>query len=796
MSLLNNTIPSGRLFGRTEEINNVVNALANPSCRLMSILGPGGIGKSAIAAHVLHQVLDRFVDGGFFINLTHTSSVEQILQALVSTIDIPSLGKSDPREQVTTYLKEKQLLIVLDGVEPIIRQVASIISSILSIAPKVQILTTSRERINLREEHILFLDGLACHSSESDNFLSPATQLFMYHGTRLQSNLEMEVDSITRICQLVDGMPLAIELAASWVHILSCEEIAKEIKTGFGLLETNLRDIPKRHQSIRAIFDQSWRLLSSEEQSLFMKLSVFTSSFDRKAAEAISTASLSLLSALVDKSIVRINSTGRLQIHELLRQYSADHLELYPEIENEVINKYSDYYLHFVAHQSLALKDDHHYIAVEQLKMEMANIRKAWQWMVNTERFEVIVKVWEGFFLFITRMNWFHEGYALFEPLTHIDGLDRPIEAIALTMTGWFKFRLGYIEESISLLTRGRNLLKKDDNSSKKLYFISELCLGYVMLTTGDNQNAEPLMTECLSISTIINEPFYLAYAHNGLGRLFTSQQQYAAAEKHFIASIEISNRAGIAWGSAWNYLDLGTNKLALDQYEDAKFYLSESLRLFDQTSDLWGQATSLARLGQVEHALSDYSNAVRSLKKGLSIATGNEMTSVTLELASRLALLLARIDRSQDAIQLASAIRYQEMAYEPDRIRAQQVLNLFESRDFSTTDLDNNITIRTSRDGELVEHVTLLLQDENLLNPNWHDPKGSHSHPKLHSVLSERELEVLELASGGSSNKSIAEKLFISIGTVKRHMFNINAKLETNNRVQAIQRARELSLL
>ena len=210
-----------------------------------------------------------------------------------------------------------------------------ILTTLLHRAPGSKLLVTSREALNLREEWLYPILGLAYpHATAAGTPTDyAAVQLFADRARRVRPGFALadEYVDVVRICRLVEGMPLALELAATWTKTLRCERIAAEIEQNLGFLSTRLRDLPERHQSMRAVFERSWALLSHGEQAVFARLCVFHGGFDDQAAQQAAGASLVLLAGLVDKSLVRWQAGGRYQIHELLRQYAEEELAAAPD---------------------------------------------------------------------------------------------------------------------------------------------------------------------------------------------------------------------------------------------------------------------------------------------------------------------------------------------------------------------------------------------------------------------------------------------------------------------------------
>jgi len=286
-----------------------------------------------------------FTHGAAFVPLQAISSAVFLAPAILSALGIPLQGQRDPRDQVLAYLRDKELLLVLDNFEQLLTPDqnekgggAALLSAILACASGVTLLITSRERLNLQGEWVFDILGLQLPAGEQTEHVEDysAVALFLQRARQAHTHFTFgaaEKRAVVRICRLVEGMPLGIELAAAWVRALSCVDIADQIERSLGFLTTSSRDVPERHRSLEAVFDHSWRLLSTDERSVFRKLSVFRGGFQRDAAEQVAGARLPVLAALVDKSLLRRNAAGRYELHELVRQYAEEQLREAGEME-------------------------------------------------------------------------------------------------------------------------------------------------------------------------------------------------------------------------------------------------------------------------------------------------------------------------------------------------------------------------------------------------------------------------------------------------------------------------------
>ena len=374
-------------IGRQEEIQTLLTDLANPDCRLLSLAGPGGIGKTRLAMEVAAQAQDAFEHGVFAVELAAVHAADDIPEALGRALGFQwSSDEHSDRTaeiEIVDYLRSKQMLLVFDNYEHLLDGV-HIIDTILLIAPRIKIIATSREVLNLEWEWVYTVRGMAIPDNTTIDHLVnySAVQLLNDRARRVQPRFSLRDDHqcAVRICRLVDGMPLGIELAAAWLRVVSCEELVAEISKNLDILTSKSRTGPARHRSLRAVFDHSWSLLSAIEQEVLMKLSVFPAPFRRGAARAVANASLAVLSALVDKSLLRIGGSGWYDLHPLVQQYAADELAQHSAIEQAAHANHAHYYLDFLANHADPISGADAPVALREIELEKENIRTAFLW--------------------------------------------------------------------------------------------------------------------------------------------------------------------------------------------------------------------------------------------------------------------------------------------------------------------------------------------------------------------------------------------------------------------------------
>ncbi len=385
--------------GRERELSEVGALLARPDCRLVSLVGAGGLGKTRLALQAARKQLEGggFPDGVVFTPLESLIDVASIPAVVAGALGLSLFREEDVGSMVNRFLKEKRLLLVLDNFEHLLEG-ASFVRELIESCPQVKLLITSRERLNLEHEWVYPIEGLS--HPEVDTALEQAmsfgaVQLFLERSARVQRTFSLTPETlptVMRICQLVDGMPLALELAASWLRALPVGEIAGEIEGGIDLLESPVRGVSARHRSVRVVFDHSWSLLSEGEREVLRRLAVFRGGFRREAAAVVAGATLPLLARLVDASLLTMSPEGRYDRHPLLAQYTREILAEHPKERADVEERHGLYFLGLVQELEPDLVTLKRKEAFGAFSSELANVRAAWDWAARTQRVDEIAR--------------------------------------------------------------------------------------------------------------------------------------------------------------------------------------------------------------------------------------------------------------------------------------------------------------------------------------------------------------------------------------------------------------------
>lgn len=495
--------------GRESELIELDTLLVNSTVRLITIVAPGGMGKTRLSLAAAEHQLGHFQNGVYLVELAPLTEVDSLLPAIADAVGYQfQRGEQDIRRQLLDFFREKQMLLVLDNFEHLIEG-AGIVVDILQAAPGVCVLATSRRRLNIPGETLFHLSGMDFPTWETpaDALNYAAMQLFLNSARRAQPSFELtaeNLDDVARICRLVEGMPLGIVLAAAWLAILSPEEIAAEIQQSLDFLEAQAGEGSQRQQSIRAVMDYAWHMLDTEEQQVFMKLSVFRGGFTRPAAQSITGASLRLLMTLVTKSLLRRdNTSGRYHIHELLRQYASQKLEE-AGITASVEDDHSAYYLKALHQRHSEFEGPNGIAFLNEIHEDYENVSRAALWAAQQGELQRLDQALYTHFLyhlyraeFKTAESLFRQLLNLMKPLTGIAGYRRFLSHLLV----WNAHTSSWVDQLTSakrLLDEARNYMDSETDPLVRGYLL--LLEGRLYERRGASRPARPLYEQALAL--------------------------------------------------------------------------------------------------------------------------------------------------------------------------------------------------------------------------------------------------------------------------------------------------------
>jgi predicted ATPase len=594
-------VPLTPFIGREVELAELKDRLQDPACRLLTLIGPGGSGKTRLALEATAAQTENYAHGVFFVSLAPLDSVDSIVPTVAEALDFRFYEEGEPQQQLLDYLRQKSMLLILDNFEHLVEG-AGLVTEILQASPEVKILATSRARLNVLGEHLFVVGGMSFPDREiqedaansagfaRDAIRHSAVRLFLSTVRRVQPRYEpsaSDLIDITRICRLVQGMPLGILLAAAWLETLTPAEIASEIGQDFDFLETDFRDVPARQRSLRAVFDHSWKLLTEREQLVFQALSVFRGGFTRQAARQVADVSLRELVALVNKSLLHRASAERYGMHELLRQYAAAKLAQTATVSKSVHDRHCAYYAAVLQQWDEELKGPRQQAILAEMDMEIENARAAWNWAVAQGQVKWLDQAINGLGRFYEWRGRYQEGEAVCRKAAETlsataFGDELWVLAKILSIQTFFNRKLGRIEFCKQLIQQSLTLLERLESADQKV----RLQKGY-----------------------ILDEMAYLVVDSDPEG-----------AKQLYEQSLALFQELGDRWGMAMVLAALGEVAWHLGAYDEAKQSHEESLTIRRALGDQRDVATSLMSLGTIAHRQGQLERAERLVRQSIAI--------------------------------------------------------------------------------------------------------------------------------------------------------------------------------
>ena len=610
-------------IGRDAELNQIASILEDTSCRLLTLLGPGGTGKTRLALEVAARQASHFANGIAYVPLASVGTPDQIVPAIGDALNITFSGQSAPAAQLLGYLRGKQLLLVLDNFEHLLDG-AEFVHDILLQAPQVTTLATSRARLNLQAEWLFDVEGLSYPSGDvstaaptlADLADYSAVQLFVQRVVQIQAGVpfpETSLTSVVNICQHVAGMPLAIELAAAGVRLMPITTIEEQIQANLDVLATTLRDVPPRHRSMRAVFDHSWNLLSELERTLFSRLAVFRGGCTAEAAEQIAGAAIWGLMALVDKSLLRqmngrtLESSeveARFMLLEPIREYALEKLAARGEVD-ALRHGHASYYLGLAEAAAAQWNSPTANTVIDRLDDEYDNLRAALQWSQDSRDFIVGLQLGVALGKFWRRRGYYSEGRVWLEELLEAaENSADPAAMIArlraMHTAAWMASDQHDFERAQQLYEQGMRLGHVLGETEGEIQLLSNAARQ--ARATGQYQQAMVLFEAAVSRFRAMGDRGSLSSGGLGnslyeLALVLREQGEFARATALFEECIqlhlEIGDREGLAAGL------LGLGDVARDQGDAAgvREYGEQSLAIARELGLQWAIGFSLNNL-------------------------------------------------------------------------------------------------------------------------------------------------------------------------------------------------------
>lgn len=836
--------------GRELELAQLEALLVAENARLITIVGIGGSGKTRLAQELIARARPRFRDGARFVQLQGFSDPAALPAAIVESVEPRLAATHDAGDSLLAALADREILLVLDNFEQL-KAGADLCRTILDAAPATRLVLTSREPLGLAGEIRFTLHGLAVPEDQGVEQIerSAAARLFAERAALVWPafRLDAEREAVVRICRLTAGLPLALELAASWTHTLSCAAIAERIEQSIDLL------IPARNRQepleggMRAVLDQLWEQLTGDERAVFARLSLFRGGFTHRAAAHVAGARPETLAALVERAVIVRNGEQRYGLHELLRQYAEQRLEAVPGDGTAARERFVGYFTDMLAMLAPELYGPGQRRAADVIAADADNVRQAWRWAVAGPHLGSLLRSGYVMWAYHHQFASAGDGIDLFaEALARLRGLPPdPIVERALAFTtlylGWLTLRRGEVAQALVLF----------EESSARYQalaivpppgFTTDPVLGLAMVAlwqsrSGDAQQhaeaalrraeatghrlgcataryqlasakrlqgrygeARRLAQQAASAAADLGHIWLHAYCLDELGTIARATQDYAEAKRCFQASHSAREAIGDTQGRAIAAALLGSVAALEGRLDEAAHHYDQSVATLRSFGNRDMIVRPLLGLAQIRAEQGAYEGARLALLEGLGHAASVGFGASLPEALLVAARLLAATGRPEQAAECLAFLLARGASDDDLLTRARRDLDALSA--VLTPEAFGAATER-GQDSVLERAIVSVqaalatpLENRRLAGAVWTEPDPTQmpaAGPGItlpREQLTPREREVLALLSAGLTNKAIAERLVTSVHTVNSHVKAIFAKLGVTTRAAAVSAA------
>jgi len=649
--------------GRRSELDDAKRVIEDT--RLLTILAPGGAGKTRLAIQTAADLASDFSDGVFFVALAPIGSSSEIVQAVAESLAIALSTDDDVEAQLLAYLTTKSQLLVFDNFEHV-ADGAGLVAEILKGAPEVKIIATSRSKLRISGETVMTLHGMdTTWDSEEEAFRTGGVELFVNAAQRADAMFSLSNDDLVplaHILEQVGGMPLGIELAAAWVDALQVSEIAREIAKSIDFLESESGDVPDRHRSIRAVFDYSWSLLRDEERTAFSALSVFRGGFSRDAAESVSGASVRDLANLVSKSLlVHDRELGRYTVHELLRQYAADALEQSISDAQAARGAHMENYARVtrIAADLIPVCDQEETLRI--VEGDLDNIRSAWRHALAVGDASAARDLAVGLWFLHEIRGWHQAGSSLFEEALDAFDADSEDEGIRIARASaaaywaWFAALLGQPAAAVDRAREAVSALATLPDRRAHVLAIECMCSGLMYLNALEEMRT--VTTEGASIAEGLGDDWlfaemdiWVAFAELALGEIESATARLGQAD-------EVLSRRDDLRGRAWNDIGIAMTASSQGRQRDAIALLEKVVDYTKRIGYRRAIQGSLRQLGDERMRTGEPERAGLAFVE--SLAMSEQMGSIpeTADMLVRVAQARSEMGRKDEAVTILAGV-------------------------------------------------------------------------------------------------------------------------------------------
>lgn len=657
------------LIGREALLAQLAEQLSRPNERLITIIGPGGVGKSRLAQAVAMQQQHLFLNGVWHIPLALVDDPDFVHFAIAQALNLRFSNFGSSEDQLINSIRQQEMLIILDSYEHLSEGI-TLLQRILEQAPQVRLMVTTRRRLNVQGEKVIAVEGLALADESATDadalqqvdsirfFLQCAAQ---HHPANIT---DAELPIIAQMCRLLDGSPLAIELAAALLPVIDCAGILAEIQQNLGVLDITRAQSPERHRSLRAVFNHSWSLLNRTEQQILAQTAVFRGGFTLEAARDIVQTDLQTLSSLIAQSLLYVRSKAgdprRYDLHDILRHYVDEMLQSRQELAARVQAAHRLYYSQFVQASDATFIEQGIQPALSQIEQELPNIRQCWHNAIAARDFEAISRMVRVLHKFYEGRSWYQEGTALFEQALSIDPPQSPQEyhifARLHAHTSGLFIRMGQMARARELAEQSVRIFQMLEEEDQDAGFAFNT-YGITLLYTGSFDEARNAFDQCALIYRKLGNHRELLKPLTNLGSLLSRIGDNAAAMVYLEEGLQLARQVGDRRGLCHFVVNLGVTYHLLGRYEEAENQYQEGLILSREVEYPNVQIAALSNLAQLSITLGKFEQAIASCEEGLLVAEQIRDLRQTAICWKYLAIAhqsLGHLPEARDAIQKA----------------------------------------------------------------------------------------------------------------------------------------------
>lgn len=585
---LNLPIQTTRFIGRRNDLKNLNVRCASESCRLLSIVGLGGIGKTRLGLELARSQVANYPDGVFFIALADIKA-NMLASIIAKALELNIRSDAQTKTDLLKYLEDKKILLILDNFEHMLAA-KEFVSEILNSSPKLTIVITTRVALNIKQEYIYDLRGLNYPLDENEENLAnfDAIKLFISSANRVMPSLEFDADNLeiaAKITKLVEGMPLAIELASAWLRIISVEQLYLEVQKSLDMLSNQQNDALYRHRNVRAVFDYSWQRLAKKQQNILKQLAVFEGGFSLEAAEVVAGAHLNYLLNITNESLIRAVTSNRFSMHQLIRKYIREKLDEDETLDKEYKLKHAKYFVKMLSDCDIDRHEESKN-SVDKIELEIENIRLSWQLLLNECQFKYLNNAIKVLDFFYKTRGLYQEAKIFY--LSYIDGLRSKCDTNGLD----------YFELIANLHFRAGFCARQQD----------------------DLEQANELFNQALELGNLYEFKMVVVRCYFELGVIAYKKGEFLEAENYFLKTEEIGREIGDVKITVDAVNTLGLVAKATNKYDRARAYLTKAITLYNRLNNQRGEGIAFSNLGNLEESLGNYESAQKLYYKALPI--------------------------------------------------------------------------------------------------------------------------------------------------------------------------------